>query len=51
MNRILRQLREEGLCIMRFSHVEIPNAARLAARGQFDAGYLYLDPHGTPPPL
>lgn len=49
MNRILRQLREEGLCVMRFSHVEILDARRLAARGQFEADYLYLErQEGTP---
>ena len=44
MNRILRQLREEGLCVVRSSHVEILRPDWLAARGQFDASYLYLDP-------
>lgn len=44
MNRILRQLREEGLCIVRSSQVEILRPDWLGARGQFDAAYLYLDP-------
>jgi len=44
MNRILRQLREEGLCVVRSSHVEILQPDWLAARGQFDPAYLYLDP-------
>lgn len=43
MNRILRQLREEGLCVVRSSHVEISRLDRLAARGQFEDAYLYLD--------
>jgi CRP-like cAMP-binding protein len=43
MNRILRQLREEGLCTYRSSFVEILQPELLAARGQFDATYLYLD--------
>lgn len=43
MNRILRQLREEGLCTYRSSFVEILRPELLAARGQFDATYLYLD--------
>lgn len=43
MNRILRQLREEGLCTYRSSYVEILRPEQLAARGQFDATYLYLD--------
>lgn len=47
MNRILRQLREEGLCIVRSSYVEILQPDRLATRGQFDDSYLYLDPHAA----
>lgn len=43
MNRILRQLREDGLVTMRSSLVEIMQPERLAARGQFDGSYLYLD--------
>lgn len=43
MNRILRQLREEGLCTYRASVVEILRPDQLAARGQFDPAYLYLD--------
>lgn len=43
MNRILRQLREEGLCTYRSSFVEIFQPEQLAARGQFDPTYLYLD--------
>lgn len=42
MNRILRQLREEGLCTYRSSFVEIFQPEQLAARGQFDPAYLYL---------
>lgn len=42
MNRILRQLREEGLCTYRSSFVEILRPEQLAARGQFDPTYLYL---------
>lgn len=49
MNRILRQLREEGLVTMRSSLVEIMQPDRLAARGQFDGAYLYLDDEGSPP--
>lgn len=43
VNRVLRQLREEGLCVFRSSLVEIPDPKRLAARGQFDPAYLYID--------
>lgn len=43
MNRILRPLREDGLCTYRASLVEILRRDLLAARGQFDPAYLYLD--------
>lgn len=43
VNRVLRSLREDRLCVFRSSVVEIFEPARLAARGQFDASYLYLD--------
>ncbi|RYD93730.1 MAG: Crp/Fnr family transcriptional regulator, partial [Sphingomonadales bacterium] len=43
MNRILRQLREDGLCTYRNSLVDIARPDLLALRGQFDGGYLYLD--------
>lgn len=43
VNRVLRQLREERLCVFRSSVVEIPDPAKLAARGQFDPAYLYID--------
>jgi CRP-like cAMP-binding protein len=43
VNRVLRQLREEGLCVFRSSLVEIPDPERLASRGQFDPAYLYID--------
>jgi len=48
MNRILRQLREENLATMRSSLVEIIHPGRLAARGQFDGSYLYLDSPDLP---
>lgn len=41
VNRVMRQLREEKLCIFRSSLVEILDPARLAARGQFNPAYLY----------
>lgn len=42
MNRILRQLREDGLCVYRQSFVEMIRSDLLARRGQFDGAYLYL---------
>lgn len=42
MNRILRQLREEGMCTYRSSFVEISRPDLLAYRGQFDGAYLYI---------
>jgi len=43
VNRVLRQLREERLCVFRSSLVEIADPAKLAARGQFDPSYLYIE--------
>jgi len=43
INRVVRALREEGLCFFRSSLVEIPDLTRLAARAQFDPAYLYID--------
>lgn len=43
VNRVMRQLREEGLCVFRSSLVEIPDPVALARRGQFDPDYLYID--------
>ncbi|NIJ34053.1 Crp/Fnr family transcriptional regulator [Sphingomonas oligoaromativorans] len=47
VNRVMRHLREERLCIFRSSLVEILDPERLATRGQFDPAYLYID-HRTP---
>ena len=47
VNRVMRYLREERLCIFRSSLVEILDLDRLAARGQFNPAYLYID---YPPP-
>ena len=44
VSRVLRQLRERGLCTVRQSHVEIHAMKGLAAAGQFDPSYLYLNP-------
>ncbi|MBV1690332.1 Crp/Fnr family transcriptional regulator [Novosphingobium sp. G106] len=43
VNRVIRTMREEGLCTFRSSLVEIPDPKRLASRGQFDSSYLYID--------
>ncbi|EIZ79850.1 transcriptional crp fnr family [Novosphingobium sp. Rr 2-17] len=43
VNRVLRQLREERLCVFRSSLVEIPDLEKLAARAQFDPDYLYIE--------
>jgi hypothetical protein len=43
VNRVLRQLREDRLCVFRSSLVEILEPERLAARGEFDPAYLYID--------
>lgn len=45
VNRVMRQLREDELCVFRSSLVEILDPARLAARAQFDPAYLYIDDH------
>lgn len=48
INRVIRQLREEGLCTFRSSLVEIHDPARLAAIGQFDPDYLYFRKEDRP---
>lgn len=47
VNRVLRQLREERLCVFRSSLVEIIEPQRLAARGQFEGDYLYIERQQT----
>lgn len=49
VNRVMRHLREERLCVFRSSLVEILDPGRLATRGQFDPAYLYIDDDPTPP--
>lgn len=49
VNRVMRHLREERLCVFRSSLVEILDPARLAARGQFNPAYLYIDHPPTDP--
>ena len=43
INRVIRQLRESGLCTFRASLVDIHDRAGLAKLGQFDPDYLYLE--------
>jgi CRP-like cAMP-binding protein len=43
VNRVLRQLRESGLCTFRSSVVQIHDLKGLAAAGQFQPDYLYLN--------
>ncbi len=43
VNRVMRHLREERLCVFRSSLVDILDPARLVARGQFEPRYLYID--------
>jgi CRP-like cAMP-binding protein len=43
VNRVLRMLREERVCIFRSSRVDIVDRARLERIGQFDPAYLYLE--------
>ena len=43
VNRVMRQLREDGLCVFRSSLVEILDPERLVARAQFEGSYLYID--------
>lgn len=42
VNRVMRHLREDRLCLFRSSLVEILDPVRLAARGQFRPEYLYI---------
>ena len=42
VNRVMRSLRQENLCVFRSSIVEIRDPSALASRGQFDPAYLYL---------
>lgn len=43
VNRVMRQLREEGICVFRSSIAEILDIDRLVKLGQFDPDYLYLE--------
>ena len=43
VNRVMRHLREDRLCVFRSSLVELLDPERLTKRGQFDPAYLYID--------
>lgn len=43
VNRVMRQLREERLCVFRSSRVEILDPEGLGSRAQFDPAYLYIE--------
>jgi CRP-like cAMP-binding protein len=43
VNRLLRELRDEGLATFRAKEVEIPNLKALQERADFDPAYLYLE--------
>ncbi|WP_409172652.1 Crp/Fnr family transcriptional regulator [Variovorax sp. H27-G14] len=45
VNRVLRDLREMGLCQVRSSQVQILDLAGLVKAGLFEPGYLYLNAH------
>lgn len=46
VNRVLRQLRDEGLLAFRGGVVQVLDRKRLIGAGEFDPAYLYID--GTP---
>lgn len=50
VNRVMRQLREDKLCVFRSSLVEILDPAGLTALGQFNPAYLYIDDDAHPLP-
>jgi CRP-like cAMP-binding protein len=47
VNRVMRQLRESGLCTLRTSEVEIHDLKGLASAGMFEPDYLYLNHQTT----
>lgn len=44
VSRVLRELRERGLCQVRSSHVHITDLRKLTQMALFDPDYLYLQP-------
>lgn len=47
VNRVLRELREDGLCHIRASHVHINDLKRLVSRASFSPDYLHLNPESA----
>lgn len=43
VNRVMRELRDQGLCTFRNSLVDIHNLPALVALGEFEPNYLYFD--------
>ncbi len=43
VNRVLRDLREQGLCTVRDGAVEVHDMPALTRLGEFDPAYLYVD--------
>lgn len=50
VNRVMRQLREDKLCVFRSSLVEILDLVGLTTLGQFNPAYLYIDNDAHPLP-
>lgn len=48
VNRVLRDLRERGLCTIRGGTVTIHDPAGLGRLGEFEPGYLYVEPSLIP---
>jgi hypothetical protein len=44
VNRVLRELREAGLCNVRGANAQILDLKGLVERARFDPQYLYLNP-------
>ena len=43
VNRVLRDLREQGLCTLRRGVVDLHDPPALARLGEFNPAYLYID--------
>jgi transcription initiation factor IIE alpha subunit len=50
-NRVLQDLRTQGLVEWRSKRLRIPDAARLMDFAEFDPKYLHLNPRGDERPL
>lgn len=47
VNRTMQQLRTEGLIVTAHRVINIPDIARLRNAGEFDPGYLHIQPYGS----